>query len=37
MTGRQAHRKHRALARLACDRHIAAHHARELARDISVP
>ena len=26
----QAHRKHRALARLACDRHIAAHQAREL-------
>src|SRR5262249_5727039 len=29
----QAHRKHRALARLACHGHIAAHHARELARD----
>src|SRR6516165_4806386 len=31
--GRQAHRKHRALAWLARHRHIAAHHARELAGD----
>src|SRR5262245_27898155 len=30
---RQAHRKHRALARLARHCHIAAHHPRELARD----
>src|SRR5215831_9641656 len=30
---RQAYRKHRALARLACHGHVAAHHARELARD----
>src|SRR5262249_42721910 len=27
----QPHRKHRALARLACHGHVAAHHARELA------
>jgi hypothetical protein len=32
-TGRQAHRKDRALARLARHRHVAAHHARELAGD----
>src|SRR5262249_1535785 len=31
--GRQAHRKDRAFARLARHRHIAAHHARELAGD----
>ena len=31
--GRQPHREHRALARLAHHRHVAAHHARELARD----
>jgi len=30
--GGHPHRKHRALARLARHRHIAAHHARELAR-----
>src|SRR5262245_16082350 len=30
---RQAHREHRALARLARHRHVAAHHARKLARD----
>src|SRR6516165_1938036 len=30
---RQAHREHRALARLARHRHVAAHHARELAGD----
>jgi hypothetical protein len=30
---RQAHRKDRALARLARHCHVAAHHARELARD----
>jgi hypothetical protein len=30
---RQAHRKHRTLARFACHRHVAAHHARELARE----
>jgi Transposase DDE domain group 1 len=30
---RQAHREHRALAQFACHRHIAAHHARELARE----
>src|SRR5262249_9307455 len=30
---RQAHREHRAFARLARHRHIAAHHARELARE----
>src|SRR5215469_48798 len=30
---RQSHREHRALARLARHRHIAAHHARELAGD----
>src|SRR5262249_13324063 len=30
---RQAHREHRALARLARHRHVAAHHSRELARD----
>src|SRR5262249_12889778 len=30
---RQPHRKHRALARLARHRHVAAHHARELAGD----
>jgi hypothetical protein len=30
---RQAHSKHRALARLARHRHIATHHARELARE----
>src|SRR6516162_566269 len=30
--GGHPHRKHRALARLAHHRHIAAHHARELAR-----
>src|SRR5262249_14631787 len=30
---RQAHRKHRALARLARHGHVAAHHARELAGD----
>src|SRR5262245_31111354 len=30
---RQAHREHRALARLARHRHVAAHHARELARE----
>jgi len=29
----QAHREHRALARLARHGHIATHHARELARD----
>src|SRR5262249_2548704 len=29
----QAHRKHRTLARLARHRHVAAHHARELARE----
>src|SRR5262245_7875761 len=29
----QAHREYRALARLACHGHVAAHHARELARD----
>src|SRR5262249_31669029 len=29
----QAHSKHRAFARLARPRHVAAHHARELARD----
>ena len=29
--GRQAHRKHRAFARLARHRHVAAHHAREFA------
>src|SRR5262249_57047742 len=28
----QAHREHRALARLARHRHVATHHARELAR-----
>jgi hypothetical protein len=32
-TARQAHREHRALARLARHGHVAAHHARELARD----
>ena len=31
--GRQAHGEDRALARLARHRHVAAHHARELARD----
>ena len=30
---RQAHGEHRALARLARHRHVAAHHARELAGD----
>src|SRR2546425_31291 len=30
---RQARREDRAFARLACHRHVAAHHARELARD----
>jgi hypothetical protein len=30
---RQAHREHRALARLACYGHVAAHHACELARE----
>jgi hypothetical protein len=30
---RQAHREHRAFARLARHGHIAAHHARELGRD----
>src|SRR6476469_10335144 len=30
---RQAHREHRPLARLACQCHVAAHHARELARE----
>jgi hypothetical protein len=30
---RQAHREDRALARLARHRHVAAHHARELARE----
>jgi hypothetical protein len=30
---REAHREHRALARLAGYRHVAAHHARELARE----
>src|SRR5262245_28300896 len=30
---RQADREHRSLARFACHCHIAAHHARELARD----
>src|SRR6516225_8097135 len=30
---RQPHREHRALARLACHSHVAAHHARELARE----
>src|SRR5262245_3765159 len=30
---RQAHREHRTLARLARHRHVAAHHARKLARD----
>src|ERR1700746_3710226 len=29
----QAHRKHRALARFARHGHVAAHHARELARE----
>jgi hypothetical protein len=29
----QAHGEHRALARLARDRHVAAHHPRELARE----
>src|SRR5437867_4957246 len=32
-TGRQAHREHRAFARLAGDGHVAAHQARELAGD----
>jgi hypothetical protein len=32
-TARQAHRKHRALARFARHGHVAAHHARELAGD----
>jgi hypothetical protein len=31
--GRQAHGKHRALPRLARHRHVAPHHARELAGD----
>jgi hypothetical protein len=31
--GRQAHRKHRAFARFARHSDIAAHHARELARE----
>jgi hypothetical protein len=31
-TTRQAHRKHRAFARVACHGHVAAHHARKLAR-----
>jgi hypothetical protein len=30
---RQAHREHRALAVLASDGHVSAHHARELARE----
>jgi hypothetical protein len=29
---RQSHREHRPLARFARHRHVAAHHARELAR-----
>src|SRR6266536_387119 len=33
LAARQAHRKHRALAELARNRHVAAHHARELAGD----
>src|SRR5262245_22716430 len=33
LTARQAHREHRALARLARHGHIAAHHARKFARD----
>jgi hypothetical protein len=33
LTARQTHREDRALARLAGYRHIATHHARELARD----
>jgi hypothetical protein len=32
-TARQAHREHRALARLARRGHVAAHHARKLAGD----
>src|SRR5262249_34402872 len=32
-THRQTHREHRAFARLARHRHIATHHARELAGD----
>jgi hypothetical protein len=32
-SGRQAHREHRALACLARHSHVAAHHARELARE----
>jgi hypothetical protein len=31
LAARQAHRKHRALAQFARHRHVAAHHARELA------
>src|SRR5262249_50698533 len=31
--GRQAHREHRALTWLARNGHVAAHHARELARE----
>src|SRR5262249_3443833 len=33
LAARQAHREHRALARLARHRHIAAHHAGKLARE----
>src|SRR6516225_9363292 len=33
IAARQAHREHRTLARLARHRHVAAHHARELARE----
>jgi hypothetical protein len=33
VAARQAHREHRALARLARHGHVAAHHARELARE----
>src|SRR6516164_9100045 len=33
LTARQAHREYRTFARLARHRHVAAHHARELARD----
>ena len=33
LAARQAHGEHRALARLARHRYVAAHHARELAGD----
>src|SRR5262245_35218358 len=33
LASRQAHREHRPFARLARHRHVAAHHARELAGD----